>query len=89
MPHLQFTPAPLSHFSPFEVPVEVIQNGLCWLLADPLFMPLKPVLNREFCSVEALRDELECTELAPVEVDHVLDEIDRLVDEYRRGVIFL
>ena len=89
MPHFYFSTAASSRFSPFEVPVEVVQNGLCWMLANPLFKPLETVLSREFFSVEALRDELECSALAPHAIDQVQSEIDRLVDEYRSGVIFL
>ncbi|WP_257286082.1 hypothetical protein [Endozoicomonas sp. SESOKO1] len=78
------------HHSPFDVPIEVIQNGLLWLLSDPVFFPLKGMLSGDFSSVDELRDEMVSgnIKLSPAAIDRVLDEIDRLVDDYRKGAAF-
>ncbi|MFK0571181.1 hypothetical protein [Endozoicomonas sp.] len=92
-PHIENGQKLLSsgHFyqhSPFEVPVEVVQNGLVWLLSDPGFQPLKTLIRDEFSSVDTLRLELVSgsIKLSSVAIDQVLGEIDRLVDDYRKGV---
>lgn len=79
-----------SHHSPFEVPVEVVQNGLLWLLYDPGFQPIKTRLLGDFSSVDELRDELISghLKLSPAAIDWISNEIDRLVDDYRKGVAF-
>ncbi|WP_419533050.1 hypothetical protein [Endozoicomonas sp.] len=78
------------HYSPFDVPIEVVQNGLLWLLSDPGFQPLKSLLLDDFSSVDELRDELVSgnIKLSSAAIDRILDEIDRLVDDYRKGVAF-
>lgn len=78
------------HHSPFDVPVEVVQNGLVWLISDPHFHPVKAFLQGEFSSVDELRQGLVSgsIKLSSTAIDQVLDEIDRLVDDYRKGVAF-
>ncbi|WP_257295741.1 hypothetical protein [Endozoicomonas sp. YOMI1] len=85
-----YNPDHFYHHSPFDVPIEVIQNGLLWLLSDPGFHPLKTLLPGDYSSVDELRDELVSgnIKLSSAAIDRVLDEIDRLVDDYRRGVAF-
>lgn len=78
------------HHSPFDVPIEVIQNGLFWLLSDPVFCPLKGMLSGDFSAVDELRDELVSgnIKLSSAAINTILDEIDRLVDDYRKGIAF-
>ncbi|MBO9480163.1 hypothetical protein [Salinisphaera sp. G21_0] len=86
----EFNSDRIYHHSPFDVPIEVVQNGLLWLLSDPVFHPLKASLSSDFLTVDELRDELvsDKIKLSSVAIDRVLDEIDRLVDDYRKGVAF-
>lgn len=88
--HEVYNPGHLYHHSPFDVPIEVIQNGLFWLISDPGFHSLKELLKADFSSVDELRDELVSgnIKLSSAAIDRVLDEIDRLVDDYRKGVAF-
>ncbi|WP_422446358.1 hypothetical protein [Endozoicomonas sp. ALB091] len=94
-PHLSdgqeaFNSGRIYHHSPFDVPIEVVQNGLLWLLSDPVFHPLRASLSSNYLSVEELREELVSGKirLPSAAIDRVLDEIDRLVDDYRKGVAF-
>lgn len=75
------------HHSPFDVPVEVVQNGLVWFLSDSRFHPVKALIQGEFSSVDELRLELLSgnIKLSSIAIDQLLDEIDRLVDDYRKG----
>ena len=75
------------HQSPFDVPIEVVQSGLVWLLSDSRFHPVKALVQGEFSSVDELRLELLSgnIKLSPIAIDQLLDEIDRLVDDYRKG----
>ena len=85
------TPCQLQSCSPFEVPVKIVQNGLHWLLSDPNFTSLKPILlAQDFTTVEQLRKQILSghTQLSPTSIDCVFDEIDRLVDNYRNGTNF-
>lgn len=82
-----FSPSPATS-SPFMVPIEVVSAGLVWLCSDPEMKGLKEVLAGQFDDVDKLRAAIQTIApgLSEKTLKTVMDEIDRIVDDYRRGI---
>lgn len=74
--------------SPFDAPMELVLNELAWLLADPQFANLEMIMMGEHETVEDLRAEIlvNSNKFTSQVLNRILDEIDRIVDDYRRNV---
>ena len=73
--------------SPFDTPVELVQKELSWLLTDPKYQGLKSIMLEDYEDVEGLRAAIlvNTNKFTSQALNHVLDEIDRVVDEFRKG----
>ncbi|MDP0588206.1 MAG: hypothetical protein QS748_02985 [Candidatus Endonucleobacter bathymodioli] len=74
--------------SPFEPPVGVVLSSLALLLTDPQFKYLETVMMGDFEDVDDLRAEIlvSSNKFASEALNRILNEIDRAVDDYRRGI---
>lgn len=77
--------------SPFDTPVELLQKELSWLLTDPTYQALEVILLEDHEDVEDLRAAIlvNTNKFTSQAMNKILDEIDRIVDDYRRGVALL
>ncbi len=75
----------------FDVPVEIVLTELSWLLADQQYSHLELLMMSDFEEVEDLRAEIlvHSSQFSSKALNKILEEIDRVVDEYRRGVALL
>ena len=95
-PHLQgdfegYQTDPVTQGSPFDAPVELVMNELSWLLSDSKFMNLEVIMMGEFESVDDFRAEIlvNSSKFSSEALNRIMDEIDRVVDEYRRHVALI
>lgn len=77
--------------SPFETPMELVLNELAWLLADPQYINLEVIMVGEFETVEDFRAEIliNSSRFTSQVLNRILEEIDRVVDDYRRNVALI
>ena len=80
-----------SSSSPFDVPVALVQKELSWLLMEPKYQALESIMLEDYEEVEDLRAAIlvNTNKFTSQALNHILDEIDRVADEYRRGVTLL
>ena len=77
--------------SPFDTPVELVQKELTWLLTDPAYRALEDLLLEDYEGIDDLRATVlvNANKFTSQALNRLLDEIDRIIDEYRRGVALL
>ncbi len=77
--------------SPFDVPMDLLKRELVWLLADPACRALEETMREDHQDVEELRAAIliNADKFSSQSMNHILDEIDRVVDEYRNKVALL
>lgn len=95
-PHLQgdlegYLTDPATQSSPFDAPVKLVKNELSWLLADSKFINLEAIMMEEFETVDEFRAEIlvNSSKFSTEALNQIMDEIDRVVDEYRRQVALI
>ena len=71
--------------NPFDVPVEVVLYGLRHLVQKSQSRPLLRLLEKDIIDIEQLRS-LVADLGDPSLLSRVTEEIDLIVDDYRRGV---
>ena len=76
--------------APFEPPVNIILNSLSLLLENPKFRALESILSRDFEEADDLRAEIlvNSNQFTSAALNHILDEIDRAIDDYRRSLAY-
>ena len=77
-----------SSHCPFEVPVEVVRHDLTQLAREPQFLPLQALLDKDIADLEQLLSMVEALE-NPALSARVLEEIDQIIDDYRRSVAMI
>lgn len=79
---------PATQGSPFDAPVELVLNELSWLLADSAYVNLEVIMMGEYETVDDFRAEIliNSSKFSSEALNRIMDEIDRVVDEYRRHV---
>ncbi|WP_263082071.1 hypothetical protein [Endozoicomonas sp. Mp262] len=80
-----------SEASPFDPPVDVVLSSLSLLLTDPEFANLEVIMMETFEEVDDLRAEIlvNSDRFSNHALNRILEEIDRAVDDYRRGIALL
>ncbi|OED40861.1 hypothetical protein ACH42_15465 [Endozoicomonas sp. (ex Bugula neritina AB1)] len=77
--------------SSFDVPVELVKKELSWLLRDADYRALESIILDDYEELEDLKAAIlvNTNKFTSQALNKILDEIDRVVDEYRRGVALL
>ena len=80
-----------SEASPFDPPIGVVLSSLSLLLSDPQFSALDAIMMGEFEEVDDLRAEIlvNSNSFSSFALNRILEEIDKAVDDYRRGIAHL
>ncbi len=76
-----------SDSSPFNPPVDMVLSSLSLLLTDPEFANLEVIMMGEFEEIDDLRAEIlvNSGKFSTYALNRILEDIDRVVDDYRRG----
>ncbi|MDD7804490.1 MAG: hypothetical protein PUP46_02745 [Endozoicomonas sp. (ex Botrylloides leachii)] len=82
---------PSSGASPFDPPVDVVLSCLSLLLTDPQFKALETIMMGDYEEVDDLRAEIliNSKQFSSLALNRILVEIDRAIDDYRRGIASL
>ncbi|MDP0560892.1 MAG: hypothetical protein QS721_00605 [Candidatus Endonucleobacter sp. (ex Gigantidas childressi)] len=74
--------------SPFDPPIGVVLSSLALLLTDPQFKDLETIMMGDFEDVDDFRAEvlISSNKFTGAALNRILTEIDRAVDDYRRGI---